>query len=163
MQTGRSDAGAGVEGTATESPLCWSQRGFCWTTSVVTTSLTVRAHVLIFRSENSHHNCMPQRQTDDSGKRISEGGGNEESSVPAGRGRAGRASWRRPRQWIMLPVSTLASLALPRLSLPAVLPPSLASSLLNLLHSGPPSAPTWHSVPTSIIHRGRCEGGERRV
>lgn len=47
-------------------------------------------------------------------------------------------------------------------------PPSCLASIPSFISFEPaplgsPSAPTWHSVPTSIIHCGRCEGGERRV
>lgn len=62
-----------------------------------------------------------------------------------------------------LQVSTPASLALPRSGRPAVLPQLLPSSLLNLLHLGPPSAYMWHSVPPSIIHCGRCVQGQEGV
>ena len=60
----------------------------------------------------------------------------------------------------ILQVSAPTSPAFPRFGLAAVLPPLLPSSLLNLLHLGPPSAPMWDSVPPSIIHCGRCVQGQ---
>lgn len=68
-------------------------------------------------------------------------------------------SW---RMVLILQVSTPASPSLPRLGLPVVLPQLLYSFLLNLLHWGSPWL-LWHSVPTSIIHCGRCVQGQEGV
>lgn len=93
---------------------------------------------------------MPKSQTDDTGKRISEAGG--ESSVRTGEERGGfmeatTQPWRgSSKAW---PPSSVAST------------PTFIS--LESAPSGSSLCLLWHSVPTSIIHCGRCVQGQEGV
>lgn len=101
---------------------------------------------------------MPKSQTDDTGKRISEAGG--ESSVRTGEERGGfmEATTQPWRTVLMLQVSG-SSKAWP--------PSSVASTPTFISLESAPSGSSlcllWHSVPTSIIHCGRCVQGQEGV